>query len=686
MKNYIITIVALIIIGVMGFNLNRTDSKFMNKEDDFKFQTEQFADLAILRYQVPDWEKLTLKQKELVYYLYEAALSGRDIFYDQNYRYNLLVRRTLEAIVTSFTGNRETEDFRNFMVYTKRVWFSNGIHHHYSTRKLLPEFSEDYFRTLISLSDTRLLPLEANETVDNLVEALSTIIFDPDFDAIGVNLDSNTDIILNSASNYYDDKLTQKEVEEFYNSIEDKNDPTPIWYGLNSKLVKENGKIEEKVWKIGGMYSPAIERIVYWLEKASEVAENSLQEKWLNKLVEFYTTGDLRTYDEYNILWVQDTISTVDALNSFIEVYGDPLGHKGAYESLVSIKDFGATSRIEAISNEAQWFEDNSPILPEHKKKNVVGISARVITVVVESGDASPSTPIGINLPNANWIRKEHGSKSVNLGNIVYAYDMASSEGVLKEFSYDDEEIRLQKEYGPLADNLHTDLHEVIGHASGQINPGVGTPKHTLKNYASTIEETRADLVALYFLPDKKMMDLGVVPHQDLFKAEYIKFIRNGLMLQLQRIKPGENIEQSHMRNRQLIAKWAFELGSEDNIIEKKSKNDKTYFVINDHNKLRSIFGQMLVEVQRITSEGDFNAAQDLVEKYGVKVDSEIHREVLARYEDLNIAPYKGFINPRLKPVISNGRITDVIIEYPEDFTEQMLYYAKNYSFLPNRN
>jgi dipeptidyl-peptidase III len=686
MKANSLIFLILIVTGFFGFILNDTVNKNMNKEDDFKFQTEQFADLAILRYQVPGWENLSLKQKELAYYLYEAALSGRDIFYDQNYRNNLLIRRTLEAVVNSYTGDRGSKEYENFMIYTKRVWFSNGIHHHYSTRKFLPEFSKEYFSELVMNSSTELLPLEENQNPADLVKFLTPVLFDPAVDAVRVNQEQTADLIKTSANNYYGVGLTQSEVEKYYESVEDKNDSTPVWYGLNSRLVKENGKLKEEVWKLGGMYSSAIEKIVYWLEKAAGVAENELQKKWLTSLIEFYKTGDLRKYDEYNIQWVQDTISTVDALNSFIEVYGDPLGHKGAYESMVSFKDFDATGRIEAISNNAQWFEDNSTISPEHKKKNVVGISAKVITVVVESGDASPSTPIGINLPNANWIRKEHGSKSVNLGNIVYAYDKASSEEVLKEFSYDDEEIRLSKEYGTLADNLHTDMHEVIGHASGQINPGVGTPKQTLKSYASTIEEARADLVALYFLPDKKLIEIGVVPHEDLFKAEYIKFIKNGLMLQLQRIKPGENVEESHMRNRQLVAKWVYEKGAADKVIEKKTRNGKSYFVINDFKKLRTLFGEMLKEVQRITSEGDFASAQKLVEEYGVKVDPELHKEVLARYERLNIAPYKGFINPVLKPVMNNGKIADVIVEYPDDFTEQMLYYAKNYSFLPHRN
>lgn len=655
-------------------------------EDNFKYQTEQFADLAILRYQVPDWDKLTVKQKVLAYYLYQAALSGRDIFYDQNYKYNLAIRKTIEAVVNSYTGNRDTDDFSKFMVYAKRVWFSNGIHHHYSMRKIIPGFSKEYFAELIMNSDASLLPLVKDQMPEDLINTLTPVMFDPDTDAMRVNLDPESDLIKTSANNYYGGNISQEEVEEYYKSVEDQNDPTPVWYGLNSKLVKENGRLTEKVWKIGGMYSPAIERIVYWLDKAARVAENELQQKWITTLAEFFRTGNLETFDEYNILWVKDTVSTIDALNGFIEVYGDPLGHKGAYESMVSIKDFDATARIAAISSEAQWFEDHSPIAPEYRKKNVVGISAKVINVVVESGDSSPSTAIGINLPNANWIRKEYGSKSVNLGNIVYAYDKAASEEMLNEFAYDDEEIRIAKEYGSLADNLHTDMHEVIGHASGQINPGVSTPKHTLKSYASTIEEARADLVALYFLPDKKLIEIGIAPNEEMYKAEYAKYIRNGLMLQLQRIKPGENIEESHMRNRQLISKWVYEKGIKDNVIEKKERDGKTFFVINDYLKLRELFALLLKEMQRITSEGDYDAARSIVEKYGVRVDPVLHNEVLARYEKLNIAPYKGFINPVLEPVMDNGEIKDVNISYPDDFTEQMLYYAKNYSFLPVRN
>ena len=680
MKNIIFLIAAAFFFTLTGCDFKNNEEESMNQKE-FKYQTEQFADLGILRYQVPGFENLSLRDKELVYYLYEASLAGRDILYDQNYKHNIKIRKTLEAIVNSYSGDKNSGDFQKFMVYTKRFWFSSGLHHHYSSSKFLPDFSKEYFAELIKQSDGKLLPLKDDETPEQLTAELTTVIFDPEVDAKRVNLSSDEDIIATSANNYYEG-LTQKEVEDFYNNVEDKKDATPIWYGLNSKLVKRDGKVYEDVYRVGGLYSPAIEKIVYWLKKASIVAQNDLQKKTIDKLVEFYETGDLEKWDEYNILWLKDTVSTIDFVNGFIEVYGDPLGHKASYEAIVSFKDMEATKRIEAISNEAQWFEDNSPIQNEYKKKDVVGISAKVITVVVESGDASPSTPIGINLPNANWIRKEHGSKSVNLGNIVYAYDKASAEGVLKEFAYDEEEIELSKKYSSLADNLHTDLHEVIGHASGQIKPGVPSPKQALKNYASTIEEARADLVALYYIMDQKMIDIGVMPSLDAGKAEYQKYMRNGLMLQLNRIELGDNIEQSHMRNRQLITHWAFEKGKAENVIEKKMKDGKTYFVINDYQKLRNLFGELLREVQRMTSEGDFEAAQKLVETFGINVDMELHTEVKERYSGLNIAPYKGFINPVLKPVYDGDRIVDIKIEYPEDFTEQMLYYGKNYSYL----
>jgi dipeptidyl-peptidase-3 len=653
--------------------------------DDFVYQTEQFADLSILRYKVPGFEELSLKQKELVYYLYEAALAGRDIYYDQNYKHNLFVRKALNGIVRSYKGDRQTGEFKKFMVFAKRFWFSNGIHHHYANKKFTPEFSIAYFTELIKSSDDKLLPLEENETVDNLLSKLIPIIFNPNIDAIKVNQEPGADLIKTSAVNFYEG-LSQKEVENFYGSKISKADTTPVWHGLNSKLIKENGTLKENVWKVGGMYSSAIEKIVYWLEKAVMAAENNLQKATLQKLIEYYKTGDLKIWDEYNILWIQDTTSRIDVVNGFIEVYNDPLGYKGSYEAIVSIKDLEATKRIDAISRQAQWFEDNSPIPNEYKKKDVVGISAKVITVVVESGDASPSTPIGINLPNSNWIRKVHGSKSVNLGNIVHSYNKAGSKEIFNEFYFNEEEINRAYKYAALADILNTDLHEVIGHASGQIKPGVGTPKQSLKNYASTIEEARADLVALYYAIDQKLIDIGVMPSIEVGRAEYDRYIRNGLMLQLNRIELGENIEQAHMRNRQLVSKWAYEKGMKENVIEKILRDGKIFFVINDYQKLRVLFGELLREIQRIKSEGDFNAAKNLVETYGVKIDLELHKEVKARYARLNIAPYRGFINPVLKPVYDGEKIIDVKIEYPEDFVEQMLYYDQNYSFLPIKN
>jgi len=668
-----------------------TGLTFMNcsqqpQEDTFKYVTEQFADLRIQRYKVDGFDKLTSKQKELVYYLYEAALAGRDIIWDQNYKHNLYIRRTLEGIVNTFNGDKTTPDYAKFLEYTKRVWFSNGIHHHYSNKKILPEFSKEYFAELVRSTNDWDLPLQNNETIEDLIKNLEPILFDPNIDGIKVNQDANADLVKTSAVNFYEG-VTQKEVEDFYKKIVDTNDPRPISYGLNSKMMRKNGNIIERRWFTNGMYSAAIQNILKWLKKAVEVAENEQQKKTLQLLVEYYETGDLKKWDEYNIEWIKDTESVIDVINGFIETYNDPLGYRANFESVVSFKDMNATKRIKAISDNAQWFEDNSPIMPEHKKKNVTGITAKVITVVVESGDASPSTPIGINLPNAEWIRVEHGSKSVNLGNIVYSYNKAAeTSGLLEEFTYSQEEIARTKKYGALASDLHTDMHEVIGHGSGQINPGVGQPNETLKNYASVLEETRADLVALYYVMDEKLVDIGVMPSLEVGKAEYDGYIRNGLMTQLSRIVYGEDVQQAHMRNRQLISKWALEKGASDNVIEKKVRDGKTFFVINDYDKLRSMFGELLREIQRIKSEGDYEAGKYLVENYGVKVDREIHKEVLERYGKLNIAPYAGFINPRLVPVMDGDKIKDVKIEYPEDFTEQMLYYAQKYSFLPTYN
>ncbi len=682
MKQYL----KIILLTFLGIIMSCSTEKKSAIPADFKFYTESFADLRIQRYYVPGFEDLSLQQKELVYYLYEAALCGRDIIYDQNYKHNLYVRRTLEAIVNSFTGDRNSEDFQKFMVYVKRVWFSNGIHHHYSNRKILPEFSKEYFKELIVNSDEFQFPLQNEETLDDLINKMNKIIFDPNYDAIKVNQSDGVDLIKTSAVNFYEG-VTQKEVEDYYKKIVDPNDPHPISYGLNSKMLKKDGQIIERQWTINRMYAPAIEKIVYWLEKAVNVAENDQQKKALQLLTEYYKTGDLKLWDEYNIEWVKDTTSVVDVVNGFIETYNDPLSYRATFESVVSIKDKEATKRIEAISNNAQWFEDNSPLMPQHKKKNVKGVSAKVITSVVESGDCSPSTPIGINLPNSNWIRKEHGSKSVNIGNIVYSYNkFAETSGVLQEFAYSDEEIERDKKYGALADDLHTDMHEVIGHASGQINPGVAEPHQTLKNYYSTLEEARADLVALYYLMDKKLIEIGVMPSLEVGKAAYSDYIKNGLMVQLARVKPGENIEEAHMRNRQLVALWAFEKGKSENVIEKKTKNGKTYFVVNDFEKLRKLFGELLREIQRIKSEGDYNAGKNLVENYGVKVDKDLHKEVLERYSKLKIAPYAGFIQPKLISVKKGEKIIDVKIEYPEDFTHQMLEYAKNYSLLNTYN
>ncbi|MBN4061866.1 dihydrofolate reductase [Bacteroidales bacterium AH-315-I05] len=670
-----------------GEEAEKAAKKAETPKDDFAYQTEQFADIRMLRYKVPGFDELKKKHKRLLYYLYEAALAGRDIVWDQNYKHNLCIRRMLEAIVTSYSGSKNTDDYRNFMVYTKRVWFSNGIHHHYSNQKIIPEFSEEYFTELIKNSDKGKLPLQKNQSVNALIKKLTPIMFDPNIAPKKVNQDPDVDMVANSAVNYYEG-VTQQEVEDYYKSMKNKEDKTPVSYGLNSKVIKENGKITEKIWKVGGMYSEAIEKIVYWLEKAVKVAENDDQKYALQKLVEYYKTGDLKTFDEYNIAWVRDINSKVDVVNGFIEVYDDPLGYKGAYESVVSIKDMEASKRIAAIGKQAQWFEDNCPIMDEHKKKEVKGISAKVITVVAESGDATPSTPIGINLPNSQWIRENHGSKSVNLGNIVYAYDKASSgTGILEEFCYSNEELHRAKEYNSYADLLHTDMHEVIGHASGKLNEGVGTPKETLKNYASTLEEARADLVALYYLMDQKLIDIKVMESLEVGKSGYDDYIRNGMMLQLKRLQPGEEIEEAHMRNRQLVCKWVYEKGMAEKVIEKKTKDGKTYFVINDYLELRDLFGQLLREIQRLKSEGDYKAGKKLVENYGVKVDPELHKEVLKRYEKLNIAPYSGFINPRLIAVTNEyDKITNVRIEYPFGFKDQMLHYAREHSFLPTYN
>lgn len=656
-----------------------------NKEA-FDHFSESFADLQILRYKVNGFESLTPKQKELLYYLSQAALSGRDIIYDQNCKENLRVRRTIEAIVANYTGDKNTEDYKKFMVYAKRIWFSNGIHHHYSTKKIMPEFSKEYFAELVKNSPDGKFPLKSGETTEQLVSYLTPVMFDPTVYAKRVNQEKGVDMVAQSANNFHEG-VTQKEVEAYYASIKDEKDTRPVSYGINSKLVKENGKVVEKVWKVGGMYSPAIEKIVYWLEKAVAVAETDQQKITLQKLVEYYKTGNLRTWDAYNIEWVKDVEASVDAVNGFIEVYGDALGYKASYESVVSFKDMEATKRIAAIAKEAQWFEDNSPLMPEHKKKNVTGITAKVITVVQEAGDASPATPIGINLPNANWIRQEHGSKSVSLGNITEAYDNITAKGSSTDEFYINDEIKNRiKKYASLSGMLHTDMHEVIGHASGQLNEGIGDPAETLKNYASCLEEARADLVALYYIMDQKLVDMGVMPTLEVGMAEYDTYINNGLFLQLRRLEAGENLEEAHMRNRQLNAAWVYEKGMKDKVIEKVVKDGKTYFVVNDYQKLRKLFGDLLREIQRIKSEGDYKAGMELVENYGVKVDEALKTEVKARYEKLKIAPYNGFIQPKLTPVMEGDKMVDVKVEYPNDFTQQMMDFGKDYSFLPDYN
>jgi dipeptidyl-peptidase-3 len=662
--------------------LPKTEELSTETEENFEFTNEQFADLRILRYYIPGFESLSLQQKELLYYLSEAALAGRDITWDQNYKYNLTIRKTIENIVASYKGDKNSEDFKQFMIYAKRIWFSNGIHHHYSSDKIMPEFSPEYFSNLVKLSDEKALPLNANESVDDFINRLTPILFDPNLVAKKVSLDSKKDLILNSAVNFYEG-VNEKEAVAFYEKLTDKTTKTPVMLGLNSKLVKENGVITEKIWKVGGMYTAAIEKIVYWLEKAITVAENPAQKLALEKLVTYYKTGSLKDFDEYNIAWVKDTASAIDATHGFIEVYEDPLGKKGSFEAVVSVKDFEASKRIAAIGANAQWFEDNSTLLPQHKKKNVTGISAKVINAVMECGDAAPSTPIGINLPNNEWIREVHGSKSVNLGNIVEAYERAAGGSVVNEFYYGEAVKKAVIEYGGLADKLHTDMHEVIGHASGQIEPGVGQPHETLKNYASALEEGRADLVALYYLMDQKLVDLGVMPSLEYGKASYDDYITSGLLVQLSRLKLGDNIEEAHMRNRQMLALWAYEKGKAENVIEKKVENGKTYFVINDYTKLRALFGELLKELQRIKSQGDYKAGKNLIENYGVKVDLALHKEVLDRYSKLKMAPYQGFIQPKLVPVYKDSKLIDVKVEYPKNFVDQMMEYGKNYSYLP---
>ena len=653
--------------------------------DKFDYTVEQFADLQILRYRVPGFENLSLQQKELVYYLTEAALQGRDILFDQNGKYNLRIRRTLEAVYTGYKGDKNTPDFKAMEVYLKRVWFSNGIHHHYGSEKFVPGFAPEFFKEAVLSVDASTLPLAEGQTVEQLCDELSPVIFDPTVMPKRVNQAAGEDLVLTSACNYYDG-VTQKEAEDFYNAMKDPKDETPVSYGLNSRLVKENGKIQEKVWKVGGLYGQAIDKIVYWLKKAEGVAENPEQKAVIAELIKFYETGDLKTFDEYAILWVKDLNSLVDFVNGFTESYGDPLGMKASWESLVNFKDMEATHRTEIISGNAQWFEDHSPVDKQFKKDEVKGVSAKVITAAILAGDLYPATAIGINLPNSNWIRSHHGSKSVTIGNITDAYNKAAhGNGFNEEFVYSDAELQLIDKYADLTGELHTDLHECLGHGSGKLLPGVDSD--ALKAYGSTIEEARADLFGLYYVADSKLVELGLTPNADAYKAEYYTYLMNGLMTQLVRIEPGNNVEEAHMRNRQLIARWVFEKGAADKVVELVKKDGKTYVVVNDYEKLRALFGELLSEIQRIKSTGDYQGAHDLVENYAVKVYPALHAEVLERYKKLNLAPYKGFVNPKYEAVVdAAGKITDVKVTYDEGYAEQMLRYSKDYSNLPSIN
>lgn len=654
--------------------------------EDFKYSVDKFADIEILRYRVPDFEKLSLKQKELVYYLNQAALEGYDILYDQNNKYNLSVRRTLEAVYVNYKGDRTSPDFEYLTTYLKRVWMGSGIHHHYSEDKFIPEFSSEFFKTAVTNIDSTKLPLSKGESVDALIGKLMPVIFDPNVYPKRTNQAAGVDLIKTSANNYYGDGISQAEVEAFYGKMKNPNDSTPVSYGLNSKLVKKNGVLVEDIYKSGGLYSAAIIRIIGWLEKAAAVAENDRQKEVINTLINYYQTGNLKTYDEYSIKWVKDLASQIDFVNGFTETYGDPLGMKASWESMVNFKNIEATKRTEIISANAQWFEDHSPVDTKFKKEKVKGVSAKVITATILSGDCYPATPIGVNLPNSNWIRHEYGSKSVTIENITEAYDQASlNNGFAEEFMWSDIERKRAKSFASLTNNLHTDLHECLGHGSGKLLPGVDPD--ALKAYGSTIEEARADLFGLYYMGDPKMTELGLLPDKDAYKAEYYSFIMNGLMTQLTRIQPGKNIEEAHMRNRQLIASWVYEKGKTDKVVEVKKKDGKRFIVVNDYEKLRILFGQLLAEIQRIKSTGDFEAGKKLVETYGVVVNQPLHSEVLDRYKKLNLAPYRGFVNP-VYTLVKNekGKIIDVKISYDENYVNQHLRYAKEYSNLPTYN
>jgi dipeptidyl-peptidase-3 len=682
MKKYLfIMAIATLILS----SCNNVKEKVVGAED-FDYAVERFADLQILRYRVPGFEELSLKQKELIYYLTQAALEGRDILFDQNGKYNLVIRRTLEAIYSDFRGNRNDKDFAGMELYLKRVWFSSGIYHHYGSDKFVPTFTSEFLKQAMLDVDASKLPLDEGQTAEELYEQIVPVIFDANVMPKRVNQADGEDLVLTSAANYYARGVTQEEAEVFYNAKKNPSNKTPISYGLNSRLVKENGVIKEKVWKVGGLYTQTIEKIVYWLKKAETVAENDKQKAVIVKLIAFYETGNLKTFDDYSVLWVEDVDSHIDFINGFIESYGDPLGMKASWESLVNFKDLDATRRTVLISSNAQWFEDHSPVDKQFKKEQVKGVSAKVITAAILAGDLYPATAIGINLPNSNWIRSSYGSKSVTIGNITDAYDKAArGNGFREEFVYGDSEKNWIDKYGDLTGDLHTDLHECLGHGSGKILPGIDTD--TLRAYGSTIEEARADLFGLYYLADDKLIELGLIPDKNAYKAEYYTYLMNGLMTQLVRIEEGSRIEEAHMRNRQLIARWVYEQGKTDEVAKMIKEKGKIYLVINDYQKLRVLFGKLLAEIQRIKSTGDFEAARQLVETYAVKIDPELHSEILMRYRKLDLAPYKGFVNPLYKPITdSNEMIIDIEISYDEGYVEQMMRYSSDYSSLPSRN
>lgn len=648
--------------------------------DKFSYSDESFADIQMLRYQLKGFEDLSLQQKKLIYYLSEATLYGRDITFDQFGKYNLIIRKTLEAILLSYKGDRECEQFKALEVYLKRVWFSNGVYHHYGCEKFVPEFSKSFFIEALKGADKALLPLDRFSTTEELCQTLCHVIFEPDVLPKRVNKAEGADVVASSACNFYED-VSQKEVEDFYNGMKDENadDREPVSYGLNSKLVKRNGKLVELVWSENGMYADAIKHITYWLEKAAGVAENDKQRQYIETLVRYYRTGDLRLFNDYCIQWVGEHEAQIDFVNGFIEVYGDPLGLKGSWEGIVEYKDLEATRRTQTISQNAQWFEDHSPVDPRYRKQKVKGVTANVICAAMLGGDEYPSTAIGINLPNADWIRAEHGSKSVTIGNLTDAYNKAArGNGFKEEFVADVDTIAMIEKYGDVCDDLHTDLHECLGHGSGQLLSGVDPD--ALKAYGNTIEEARADLFALYYIADEKLVELGLTPNEEAYKSQYYTYMMNGLMTQLTRIKPGNDIEEAHMRNRALIAHWCFENG---NVIHMEKRDGKTFVNISDYKELRALIARLLAEIQRIKSEGDFEAAKTLVESYAVKVDADLHKEVLERYERLHLAPYKGFINPVMTPVTdSNGEITDINVDYTEGYSEQMLRYSKQYGTL----